>query len=52
MLRNDTFLKINQSGIPKDICKVLNKPMVVNSLNYVLAERLNGEKKVNYVQKG
>ena len=52
MLGGDASLKINQVGIPKDICKVLTKPMVVNSLNYHLAEKLIREEKVNYVQKG
>ena len=27
-------MRIDQVGISKDICKVLTKPMVVNSLNY------------------
>ena len=45
-------LRIDQVGIPKDICKVLNKPMVINSLNYNLAEKLIREKKVNHFQKG
>ena len=52
MLGGDASLKIDQVGIPKDICKVLTKTMVVNSLNYGLAEKLIREKKVNYVQKG
>ena len=52
MLGGDASLKINQVGIPKEICKVLTKPMVVNSLNYHLAEKLIREEKVNYVQKG
>ena len=43
-------MKIDQDGIPKDIS--VTKPMVVNSLNYDLAEKLIREKKVNYVQKG
>ena len=47
-----TSLKINQVGIPKDICKILIKPMVVNGLNCDLAEKLIRGKKVNYVQKG
>ena len=45
-------LKTDQIGIPKDVCKALTKPMVVNSLNYDLAEKLIREKKVNYIQKG
>ena len=52
MLGGNASLKINQVGIPKDICKVLTKPMVVNSLNYHLAKKLIREEKVNYVQKG
>ena len=52
MLGGNASLKINQVGIPKDICKVLTKPMVVNSLNYHLAEKPIREEKVNYVQKG
>ena len=52
MLGGDASLKINQVGIPKDICKTLTKPTVVNSLNYDLAEKLIREKKVNYFQKG
>ena len=52
VLGGDASLKINQAGIPKDICKALTNPMVVNSLNYDLAEKLIQEKKVNYVQKG
>ena len=52
MLRGYAFLKIDQIGIPKDICKVLTNPMVVNSLNYGLAEKLIREKRVNYIQKG
>ena len=51
MLGGDASSKINQSGIPKDICKILTKPMVVNSLNYDLAEKLIREEKVNYIQK-
>ena len=39
MLGGNASLKIVQIGIPKDICKVLTKPMVVNSLNYDLAEK-------------
>ena len=52
MLGGDTFLKIDQNGIPRGICKVLTKPMIVNSLNHDLAEKLIRAKKVNYVQKG
>ena len=52
MLGGNAFLKIDQVGIPKDVCKALTKPMVVNSLNYDLAEKLIREKKVNYIQKG
>ena len=52
MLAGNASLKIDQVGIPKDICKVLTKPMAVKSLNYGLAEKLIQEKKVNYVQKG
>ena len=51
MLGGGASLNIDQVGIPKDICKVLNKPMVVNSLNYGLAENPIRGKKVNYVQK-
>ena len=46
-LGGNTSLKIDQVGIPRDICKVLTKPMVVNSLNYGLAEELIREKKLN-----
>ena len=52
MLVGDASLRIDQVGNPKDICKVVTKPMIVNSLNYDLAEKLIREKKVNYVQKG
>ena len=52
MLGGDASLKIDQVGIPKDVCKALIKPMVVNSLNYGLAEKLIRDKKVNYIQKG
>ena len=52
MLGGDTFLKIDYIAIPKDICKVLTRPMVVNSLNYNLAEKLIREKKANYIKKG
>ena len=45
VLGSDASLKIDQVGIPKDICKTLKKPMVVNSLNYDLAEKLIREKK-------
>ena len=45
MLGGNASLKIDQVGIPKDICKALTKPMVVNSLNYNLAEKLIREKK-------
>ena len=50
VLGGNSSLKINQVGIPKDICKVVMKSMVVNSLNYCLVEKLIREKKVNYVQ--
>ena len=52
VLGGDVFLRNDQVEIPKDICKVLTKLMVVNSLNYGLAKKLIGVKKVNYVQKG
>ena len=52
MLGGYASLRIDQVGIPKDICKVLTKPMVINSLNYNLAEKLIREKKVNHFQKG
>ena len=52
VLGSDASLKIDEVGIPKDICKTLKKPLVVNSLNYDLAEKLIREKKVNYIQKG
>ena len=52
VLGGDISLGIDQVGIPKDICGALTKPMVVNSLNFGLAEKLICEKKVNYVQKG
>ena len=45
-------LKIDQVGISKDIYRALTKPMVVNSWNYNLAEKLIREKSVNYVKKG
>ena len=47
VLGGDPSLNIDQVGIPKDICKVLTKLMVVNSLNYDQAEKLIQEKKVN-----
>ena len=40
VLGGDPSLKINQVGVPKDICKVLTKLMIVNSLNYDQAEKL------------
>ena len=40
VLGGDSSLKIDQVGIPKDICKVFTKLMVVNSLKYDLAEKL------------
>ena len=52
MFGGDPSLKIDQVGIPKDICKVLTKPMVGNSLNYDLAEKLIQEKKGDYIKKG
>ena len=52
MLGGNASLSIDQVRVPKDICKVLTKQMVVNSLNYDLAEKLIQEKKVNYIQKG
>ena len=51
MLGCNASLKIDQIGIPKDICKTLTRSMVVNSLSYSLAEKLIREKKVNYIQK-
>ena len=52
MLGGNASLSTDQVRVPKDICNVLTKPMVVNSLNYDLAEKLIREKKVNYIQKG
>ena len=52
VLGGDPSLKIDQSGIPKDICKTLTKPMVVNSLKLWLVRKTHREKKVNYIQKG
>ena len=52
VLGGNASFKIDQVGIPTDICKTLTKPMIVNSLNYDLAEKLIREKKVNYIQKG
>ena len=52
VLGGDPSLKIDQIRIPKDICKVLTKPMFVNSRNYDQAEKLIQEKEVNYIQKG
>ena len=52
VLGGNAFLKMDQVGIPKDVCKALTKPMVVNSLNYDLAEKPVREKNVNYIQKG
>ena len=48
----DMTVKINQVGIPLDICKVLTKPVVVNSLNYDPVEKLIKDEKVNYIHKG
>ena len=45
MLRGNRSLKIDQVRISKDICKALTKPMVVNILNYDLAEKLIREKR-------
>ena len=50
VLGGNSSLKINQVGTPKDICKVVMKSMVINSLNYGLVEKLIREKRVNYVQ--
>ena len=52
MLGGNASLKIDQVGFAKDICKALTKPMVVDSINYDLAEKLIWEIKVNYAQKG
>ena len=52
VLGGNPSLKIDQIGILKDVFKALTKSMVANSLNYDLAERLVGEKYVNYIQKG
>ena len=40
MLGGNASLKIDQVGFAKDICKALTKPMVVDSINYDLAEKL------------
>ena len=40
VLGGDASLRIDKIGIPKDICKVLTKLMVVDSLNYNLVEKL------------
>ena len=45
VLGGDASLKIDQVGIPKDVCKALIKPMVVNSLNYGLAEKLYSKRR-------
>ena len=45
VLGGDPSLKIDQVGIPKDICQVFTKPMLVNSLNYDQVENLMREKK-------
>ena len=52
VLGGNASWKIDQVGILKDICKALTKPMVINSLNYDLAEKSIREKKVNHAQKG
>ena len=44
VLGGNASLKIDQVGIPKNVCKTLTRPMVVNSLNYDLAEKLIREK--------
>ena len=40
VLGGNASFKIDQVGIPKDICKTLIYTMIVNSLNYDLAEKL------------
>ena len=52
VLGGKASLMIDQFGMLKDICNALTKPMVVNNLNYDLAEKLIREKKINYIQKG
>ena len=39
-IRGNASLKTDQVGILKDICKALTKSMIINSLNYNLAEKL------------
>ena len=46
-LGGNLSLKINQVRIPKNVCRILTSPIVVNSLNYDLAEKLIREKRVN-----
>ena len=44
VLGGDASLKIDQVGIPKNICKTLTKPMVINSLNYDQQKNLSEKK--------
>ena len=44
-LESNASLKIDQVGVPKDVCKALTKPMVVNRLNYDLAEKLYSKRR-------
>ena len=48
-VRRQCLFEDRSSWNPQRHCKALTKPMVVNGLNYNLAEKLIREKKVNYV---
>ena len=52
VIGGDTTLKIDEVGVPLEVCKILTKPLTVNSLNFELISGFMRDKKVNYLQKG
>ena len=52
VIGGDTSLKVNQVGVPEDVCKVLTKPVRITSLNYEEVTNLVRRGKVSHLQKG
>ena len=52
VIGGDTTLKVDQVGVPLEVCKVLTKPVIVTSLNFEVVSKFMKAGKVNYLQKG
>ena len=52
VIGRDIMLKVDQVGVPLEVCKVLTKLVIITSLTFEVVSKFMKAGKINYLQKG